>query len=161
MKEALFLEKSIVKSVIDPVNLGTAANTGARIDMSKLKRLTFILVLAGSGNTSAHSIALKQHTLASGGTTAALSVDNPYFHKIGAATSFTKVSPTVAADTYDLHAVIGDAAGVVVFEVLQEQLSEGYGFVSLDIADVGTTHLGAVIAIGHEVTEAPIYSKVV
>lgn len=160
MKEALFLEHSLPKTIIGNVDLNTGANTGERFDMQKFKRVVFLIQLAAGTTTSAHSIALKQHTVASAGTPAALSVDNPYFHKIGAATLFTKVAPSVAADTYDLHALLSNSVAIVAFEVLQEQLTEGYRYVSLDIADTGGAQLGSVIAIGFNGTEAPVYGKV-
>lgn len=161
MKEQFLLEQVIAKKIIGPVDLDTAANTGARVDMQKFKRVTFIINLGAGTTTTTHSIALKQHSVASGGSPAALSVDNPYFHKIGAATEFTKVSPTSAADTYDLHALLANNASLVVFEVLQEQLTDGNRYVSLDIADTGGAQLGSVIAIGHNATEKPAYAKAV
>ena len=36
--EALLLESKIAKTVIAPVDLNTAANTGLRVDMKNLKR---------------------------------------------------------------------------------------------------------------------------
>lgn len=161
MEENYLLEDSIPKTIISPIDLNAGANTGGRFDMQKFKRVTFICVLAAGTTTTTHSIALKQHTVSTAGTPAALSVDNPYFHKIGAATSFTKVTPVAAADTYDLHSALADSASIVVFEVLQENLTDGYRYVSLDIADTGGAQLGSVIAIGHNATELPTYSKVV
>ena len=161
MKEAYLLEKSIPKTIIAPVDLNTAANTGGRFDMQKFKRVSFICILAAGTSTTTHSFALKQHTVASAGTPAVLSVSNPYFYKKAAETSFTKVSPSSAADTYDLHTLLADNVAIVVFEVLQEQLTDGYRWASIDIADAGGAQLGTVIAIGHNGTENPCYSKVV
>lgn len=161
MKEAFLLEQAIAKTIVLPVDLNTADNTGLRVDMQKFKRVTFIAILAAGTTTAAHSFALKQHTVASSGTPIALSVDNPYFHKIGAATSFTKVQPTVAADTYDLHSLLSNSVAIVVFEVLAEQLTDGYRYVSLDLADVGGSQLGTILALGHNGSELPAYSKVV
>ncbi len=158
--ENLFLEKKIVKKIIGPVDLNDAANTGARVDMKDVERVASVINVGAGTTTASHSIALKQHTVASGGTPAALSVDNPYFHKIGAATEFTKVVPGSAADTYDLHALLANSASLVVFEVLAEQLTDGYRWVSLDIADVGGAQLGDVIAIVKP-KSAPAYSKAV
>lgn len=158
--EAFLLEKKIVKSIIGPVDLNTAANTGLRVDMKNLKRVSFICILGAGTSSSAHGFALKQHSVASAGTPVALSVGNPYFHKIAAATSFTEVSPSAAADTYDLHSILGDDIAIVVFEVLAEQLSEGNRYVSLDITDSGGAQLGSVIAIGDS-EFAPAYSQVV
>lgn len=159
--EKFLVEKYLPKTIISPVDLNTAANTGGRVDMQHIKRVTFLCILAAGTTTTTHSFALKQHTVASSGTPAVLSVDNPYYHKIGAATSFTKVQPDAAADTYDLHSLLSDSASIVVFEVLAEQLDRagGYRYVSLDVADTGGAQVGTVIALADH-SFAPAYANV-
>lgn len=159
MKEQLLMEQMIPKVIIEPVDLNAGANTGARFDMAKFKRVTFLIVAAAGTAPTNHSVALKQHTVAAAGVPAALSVDNPWFHKVDAATVFTKVVPGAKADTFDIDAIVGDTKFVAAFEVLQEDLTEGYRYVSLDIADVGGAQIGTVIAIGHNGTELPAYAK--
>lgn len=158
--EALLLEKKIAKVSTAPVDLNTAANTGARFDIRNCNRVTFIAILAAGSSTSAHTFTLKQHDAASSGNSYDLEVDNPYFHKIGAATSFTKVSPTVAAAAYNLHSLLGDSASIVVFEVLAEQLRSDCRWVSMDITDAGGAQLGCAIALGDS-EFAPAYDQVV
>ena len=158
--EAFLLESKIAKTIIAPVDLNTADNTGLRVDMKNLKRCTFIAILAAGTTTAAHLFTLQQHTVASAGTPADLSVDSPYFHKIGAATKFTKVQPAAAAAAYDLHTLLSNSASIVVFEVLAEQLTDGYRYVSLDIADSGGAQLGTVIALG-DAEFKPAYAEVV
>ncbi len=158
--EKFLAEKLIPKTIIAPVDLNTAANTGLRVDMKNLKRCTFIAILAAGTTTAAHSFALKQHTVGSAGTPAALSVANPYYHKIAAATEFTKVEVDTAADTFDLHSILANDVAIVVFEVLAENLTDGYRWVSLDIADAGGSQLGTVIALGDS-EFAPAYDLAV
>lgn len=155
-----FAENKVVKSVVGPVDLNTAAVTGARVNIAKAKRVTFICTVGAGTSTSAHSFTLKQHDAASSGTSADLSVDNPYFHKIGAATSFTKVVPGASAAAYDLHSILADSASIVIFEVLAEQLTAGYGWVSVDTGDTGGAQLGSVIALV-DVDFKPAYDKIV
>lgn len=160
--EAFLMEKETAKAVIGPVDLNSAANTGARVDMLKFKRVTFIVALNTGTATSAHLHTLKQHTAASGGTTQNLSVDNPYFHKIAAATEFTKVDPAgVAAAAYDLHALVANNKYIAVFEVLQEQLAEGYRWVSLDMPVTGGAQVGTVLAICGDAVAKPTYGTAV
>ena len=132
------MEKMNMKTV----GLGDGhALTGARISMKDAKRVTFA-VLVGAGNTeTAFAVGLRQHNAASAGTSTALSVANKYFTKIAAATLFTAVEPTVAADSYNLHADFADNVGVVVFEVLAADLDHvnGYDWVSVDVSGAGTT----------------------
>lgn len=158
--ERFLMEKAILKQVVVPVDLNTADNTGLRVDMKNLKRCTFIVMLAAGTTTTAHTFNLKQHNVASAGTPAVLSVLNPYFHKIGAATIFTKVDPPAAADSYDLHALLSNSASIVVFEVLAENLTDGYRWVSLDMLDAGGAQLGSVIALG-DTEFNPGYKEVV
>lgn len=158
--EKFLAEKQIPKTIIAPIDLNAGANTGNRVDMKHCKRVAFIISLAAGTTTTTHSIALKQHSVASAGTPSVLSVDNPYYHKIGAATEFTKVQPGSAADTYDLHALLADSASIVVFEVLAEQLTDGQRWVSLDIADAGGVQIGSVVALGDS-EFAPAYAQAV
>lgn len=158
MKECFLAEKALPKVIIGNVDLNTAANTGLRIDIKQFERVSFIITLAAGTTTTTHSIALKQHTVATSGTPLALAVSNPYFHKIGAALKFTKVDVTTDTDTYDLHTLLGDSASIVIFEVLPEQLTQGYRWVSLDIADAGGSQLGSVLAIGHNCKMNPAYA---
>ncbi len=158
--EKFLAEDKVLKAVVGPVDLNTAAVTGARVNIAKATRVAFVVVLGAGTSTTTHGFTLKQHTAASSGTSADLSVDNPYFHKIGAATYFTKVSPSSAAAAYDLHTLLADSASIVVFEVLAEQLTDGYGWVSVDTADSGGAQLGVVLALV-DTDFLPAYSAVV
>ncbi len=158
--EKFLAEKFIPKTIIAPVDLNTADNTGLRVDMRNATRCTFIAILAAGTTTAAHLFTLKQHTVTSAGTPADLSVDNPYYYKKASETVFTKVVPVAAAAAYDLHTLLSNNVAIVVFEVLASQLTDGYRWVSLDIADTGGAQLGNVIAI-LETEFAPSYDKAV
>lgn len=161
--EKFLLEKFVPKQVVGPVDLNTAAVTGNRVDMKNAQRVTFLIALGAGTTTTTHGFTLRQHNAASAGTSKDLSVANPYYHKIGAATKFTKVDPAgVAAAVYDLHALLGDAVALVAFEVLAEDLDRSLDFewVSLDTADSGGAQLGSVVAhVCHDL--APAYAVVV
>lgn len=158
--EAFFLEKYNLKQIVLPVDLNTAANPGARISMKNARRITFVVNMGDSTAASTLSAALKQHNAASSGTTKALSVANPYYHKLGAATKFTKVEPGSAADTYDLAALFAGDEGIAVFEVLAEDLdtNNGFAWCTIDIADAGAAKVGAVMAIVEPIRK-PAYSQ--
>lgn len=154
------MEKATVKAIIGPVDLNDAANTGLRVDMSKCKRVTFVVVAAAGTTPSAHTATLKQYDAASSGNSADLSVENPYFHKVDAATVFTKVVPGAAAAAFDIDTTVGDTKFIAVFEVLAEQLTDGYRWVGLNLSDAGGAQLGAVIAICHGM-DKPAYGTAV
>ena len=160
--EKFLMEKMIAKGVVGPVDLDAAAVTGARVSMKNAKRVTFVAFLGAGTATAAHLFTLRQHDAASAGNSKDLEVANPYFHKIGAATVFTKVAPTSAAAAYDLHALLANSVALVVFEVLAEDLdiANDYAWVSLNTADTGGAQLGAVIALVDH-SFAPAYDKAV
>lgn len=162
MKNAFLMEKQTLKQVVGPVDLNTAAVTGNRVSMKNATRVAFIIALGAGTSTSAQTFTLRQHDAASAGNSKDLSVDNPYYHKIAAATSFTKVQPGSAAAAYALHASLADDVAIVVFEVLAENLdiANGYAWVSVDTADSGGAQLGSIVAVVDEAL-LPAYDKVV
>ncbi len=160
--EKFLMESHQPKQVAGPVDLNTAAVTGGRVSMKNARRCAFVIQLAAGTTTTTHGFTLRQHDAASAGNSKDLSVANPYYHKIGAATVFTKVEPGSAAAAYDLHALVADDVAVVVMEVLAEDLdrANNYAWVSLDIADTGGAQLGSVVAIVDNML-LPAYDKAV
>lgn len=159
--EKLFMEKCTVKSAISPVDLNDGANTGNRIDMSKCRRVTFVFDVKAGTTPSSHTVSFQQHTVASSGTPANLSIDNPYFHKLDTATEFTKVVPGAAASSFDIDTLVGDAKFMAVFEVKAEDLTDGYRWVSCNLTDAGGAQLGACLAICHDMKDEPAYGTAV
>lgn len=159
--EAFLMEKANIKVIADPVDFNTAAVTGARVAMKGSERIAFVCIVNSGTSVTAREFALKQHNAASSGTTKALEVTNAYYHKVGAATSFTKVIPDAAEDTYDLLALIGDSKAVVVFEVLAEDLDveNNFNYVSINAADSGAASIGTILAICHGPGSTPAYSN--
>ncbi len=145
--EAFLMEKSTVKAIVGPVDLDTGANTGLRVDMSKCRRVSFICILAAGTTPSSHTFTLYQHTVGSSGSPIVLATANPYYHKLDTATEFTKVEPVAAASAYNLDSIFVDAKGIVVFEVLAEELTAGYRWASIDLTDSGGAQLGTVLAV--------------
>lgn len=160
--EKFLMERSVVKGVVGPVDLNTAAVTGARVNMKNAKRIAFVCHLGAGSSTTTHTFTLRQHDAASAGNSKDLSVSNPYFHKIGAATSFTKVQPGSAAAAYDLHSILADSASIVAFEVLAEDLdvANDYAWASVDTADSGGAQLGSIVAHVEHMLH-PAYGKIV
>ena len=158
MKEALGLEKLGIK-VLGFADANAAAITGERIDMQKFKRVTF-LVMAVAGTTILdHTVSFQQHTVASGGSPLALALASPYFHKIDAATVFTRVDPVAAAASFDLLSLLGDTKFVVAFEVLSEELAAGYRWASLNLGDSGAAQFTQILAVGHNPVDGPVYTQ--
>lgn len=147
MKNEFFAESKGLKQAILPVDLDTAQN-GARISLKDGDRLAIVLQL-GASLASTIVVSLQQHNAATGGTSKALEIDNPYYHKAGVNTSFTKVEPVALASSFTLTPVFATASGVVVFEVLAEDLDVNGGFshVSVNVADTTTAKIGAAVYV--------------
>jgi hypothetical protein len=147
-KEAFFMELHNAKLVNAPVDLNTAAVTGERVSMKNAKRITFLILLASSTG-AVLTFNLKQHNAGSGGTTKTLSTTNPYYHKLGTATKFTKVEPGAASDAIDLTTLAAADGGIVAVEVLAEDLDVNNNFthVSINSTDTNAAKIGAVVAI--------------
>lgn len=157
MNQFLMETKQIV-AAMDPVDLNTAAITGARVKLAKFDRAT-ILIALGDSTAATVEFTLKQHNAASGGTTKDLSLVNPYYKKAGAATVFTKVEPTTAAAVYDLSSDFAGEPGLVAFEVLSDQLDVEGGFywISLNIADSAAAKIGSALYILGDERYKPAY----
>ena len=149
--EAFLMEKANAKVIIGPVDLNTAAVTGARFPVNGYNRISFLIAVAAGTTILSRTFTLRQHNAASSGTSKDLSGTNPYYHKVNAAAVFTKVEPTVAAAAYDFLTLVGDNKALIVLEVLAEDLDVNgdFNYVSVDSADSGAASLGMVLAVGH------------
>lgn len=154
----LFLEESIVKAAGVPVDMNAAAFAGERINLKHGCKVAIVCHM-GDSVGAAVNFTLKQHDAATAGTTKDLSVANVYFTKAGAATSFTKVEPTVAAAAYNLAADFAAQEGIVVFEVLESDLdiNNGFNHVSIIADDSGAAKLLSVLYVIDEAYVKPAY----
>jgi len=156
-----FAESNGLKVAIAPVDMNTAAITGARIKMDKGHRVAVVIQM-GSSTAAVTEFTLRQHNAASSGTSKDLVVDNAYYYKAGAATSFTKVEPSVAAALVDASAVFAADAGILVLEVLADQLdtNNGFAWFSVDVADSTAAKLIAAQFVVCEPAYQPAYLEV-
>jgi hypothetical protein len=159
MKNGQFMEYSNVKAGV-PADLNGAAVTGPRVSLKENDSVTFIVNL-GDSVAAVTDFTLRQHDAATAGNSKDLEVSVPYYKKVGAATSFTKVETTVAAANYDLSADFADSEGIVVFEVASEDLDVNGDFthVSLDIADSTAAKICSVVHVLSEPSFKPAYSR--
>jgi len=138
-----------ISAGISPVNLATAANTGKRVSLRNAGGVT-IVVFKGAGTAAEDpSFTLKQHTAASGGTSANLAAITYYFVKQEATLdgdeTWSKVTQAASA-TVTGNGTSAEEEAIYVFEVDAAQLDANYTHVSLDIADVGTnSQIGGVL----------------
>ena len=159
-KQLLF--NNNIKQAHAPVDLNAAAITGARVAIGKGEKIAIVCSM-GTSTAATVQFSLKQHTAASGGSSKALATANKYYHKAGAATVFTEVEPSVAADTFDVSSIFAADGGLIVFEVYAPELdtNEGYTHFSFDIADAGAAKIGATNYILMNADKCPAYSEAI
>jgi hypothetical protein len=143
--EQFLAEQKGIKVGAAPASMTGTPIAGARINMKELKRVAIVCQFAASA-AAVLTASLKQHNAASGGTTKELEVTNAYYHKVGSDTKFTKVDVSVAEDEYDLSAIVANNVGIVVFEVLEEDLdvNNNFSHVSVNLVGDATARIIAV-----------------
>lgn len=152
----------IVPAIV-PVNLNTGANTGFRVHMKDCRAVA-IVVFASIG-TAASDLALdvQEASAATGGTIQDLDVVTKYYIKdalsLAASTTWAEVSQSATSEIADTGGAGTSAehSQIVVVEVRAEQLSDGFGWVSVNIPQPGATKLGCAFYIrsGLEVMRKP------
>jgi hypothetical protein len=159
MYNKAFFDLHTVKPAFYPVDLNAAAITGERIGLINGQKVTVIVTLADSLTGGAVDITLKQHTAASAGSSKVLSVARPYYTKVGAATKFTKVEPTVAASNYVFSSAFDTDPGQIAFEIESQDLDRdnAYTHFSIDLADGAVARIASAIYILSEVRSGPAY----
>lgn len=142
-----------------PVDMNTAAFVGSRIAMKEGERLA-ILVNMDTSLAAVVEFTLKQHNAAAAGTSKDLATTTPYFKKIGAATSFTKVELASPTSNFVLSADLAAAKGVVVFEVLASELDVNgdFNYVSIEALDSTAAKLMGVTYVLRNCKHTPPYS---
>jgi hypothetical protein len=152
-------------SVVVPVaDLAAGAQTGHRIHLKNYGGVAFVVYMgAVSAGTDTFVPDVQQHTAASGGTSSDLDVVTTWYHKSEATLdgdeTWTKVTQSAASEISLTGATYAGLQMILVAEVLAEQLSDGYEWVSVDMADPGAggTRAGGILAIlfNLEVQRAP------
>lgn len=137
---------------IAPVDLATAANTGDRVHMKNYDGIAFVGYLNTGTAGEAVTFDVQEHDAKTAGNSADLDVVATYYYKeeadLDGDETWTKATQTAASEVTD--ADWDDANQVlVVFEVNADQLSAGYEWVSVNVADPGTAHVGCVLGIGY------------
>lgn len=133
-----------------PVDLTTAAVTGNRVSLRDAGGVTIVAFKDIGAAGEDPTFTLKEHDAASGGTSQNLAVIDSFYQKADATDlsgdeKWTRTTQTAAATVTD--ATWGEKELILVIEVDSTQLSDGFGWVSLDVSDPGATagQLGCVL----------------
>lgn len=144
-----------------PVDLATAGFTGKRISMHDCSGIDIVLIYAAGTDGDDPVPSLQQHTAASSGTTADLTTMSVIYRKAETALdndeSWTKTTQTAAAI---MTAVADDAQKqkIYVIHVAATSLSDGYGWISVNQADLSNNAqlaAGIYLKVGLNVQRTP------
>ena len=126
-----------------PADAVAGAITGKRIRLRGAGGVTFIVVQAtDAGTTDDLAVDLQEHNAASGGTSQDLDIVTDYYHQfettLDGDETWTKVTQTAASE---ITAIAGTAEteNVLIIEVGEDQLSDNFDWISLNIPDLGAT----------------------
>lgn len=157
MKNAYLAEAKGMKQAFAPADLNGGATTGARIGLKNGSRVA-VVVDMGSSTGASVNFTLRQHDAASSGNSKDLEVANPYYHKVDGDTKFTKIEPSTESASYDLSSLFAADGGLVVFEVVEDQLDtdNGFAWFSLDVGDPGAAKVFAAAYV-MEADKEPAY----
>ncbi len=142
-----------IGSVIVPIDLQDGTNTGHRIHMQNYGAITFVAYIGIGTAAQAPTFDLQEANALTGGTSQDLDIVDEYWQKEEAVLdgdeTWARVTQTAASEVTD--ADWDDANQVLVaFTVRAEQLSDTYEWVSVNVAQPGTAHIGCVFAIMHD-----------
>lgn len=126
-----------------PVDLTTAGATGLRVNFRNARSIIFVVDLAAAASgTEDVVLTLKEHTLSASGTTQNLATIKTTWIKSATTLAGTEswVAQTQAAGATVTLAGATYAAKQVkaAIQVRADELDDGFGYVSLSVADPGT-----------------------
>lgn len=137
-------------------DLAAGANTGNRFHLRNYETVAIVLNKGvASAGTDDVVITLQEHNANTGGTSQNLAVVTEYFYKRHATSladiAWTRVTQSAGATVTLTGATYATLKAAVVFEVEAASLSDGFQWVSVNIADPGSggTIPGAVLYVAH------------
>lgn len=143
-----------IQTGLAPYDTNAGAGTGLRIHMKDLGGVTIVFYKGAGTGTDVPVLTFQQHTVSSSGSPANLAIIDHWYQK--SATTLTG-SETWSKQTQAASQTVtltGEATkqGIYVFEIEAASLSDGYQWVSVNIADTGSAgaQLGSVLYLGRD-----------
>jgi hypothetical protein len=134
-----------------------SAQTGKRVSLAHAAGCTIVVIKAAGTAGDDHSYALQQHTAYTSGTSADLNAIATYFVKqettLDNDESWERFTQTADDDVADAGAAgtSAEQQQIIVFEVDAAQLSDGYGWISLNSGGEGSNaQLSTCIYLLHD-----------
>lgn len=134
---------------IAPVDLAAGATTGNRVHLKNCGGLAVVLYKEAGAASEPPILTFQEHNVVSAGTPQTLDVDHYYVKSeatLDGDETWTLVED-VAAGAVTLTG-LSDLQAIVVFEIEASSLSDGYEWVSVNIADITTAgQIGGVLYV--------------
>jgi len=126
-----------------PVDLNTAGATGLRACLKNAQSCIFLVNIAASGGTEDLVFTLKEHTASSSGTTTNFANVTTYWLKsattLAGTESWVKQTQAASATITVAGATYGAKQVILAVQVNAKDLDDTYDYVSLSVADPGST----------------------
>lgn len=123
-----------------PVDMQTAANTGKRVSLRNCDGVDIVLVKAAGTAAQDPVLTLNEHTASTGGTSQVLAALTRRYQKqettLDGDEQWTLATQT-AASTMTLDGTSAESEGIYVIPLEASALSDGFDYISVDVADVG------------------------
>lgn len=134
-----------------PVDMQTATNTGKRVSLRHADGVDIVL-FKGAGTAGQDPvITLNEHDASTGGTSQVLAALTKRYQKqettLDGDETWSKVTQA-AASTMTLDGTSAETEGIYVIPLEAADLSDGFDYISVDVADVGgNAQLGCVLYV--------------
>lgn len=133
-----------------PVDLSAAAVTGLRCNVRDFQNINLLVVKGAASSGTDPALTFNQWTVQTGGSAAAYNPDH-FYQKAAATVANTETWSKVAVSTTNGQVTLtGEQGhqGLYLFEINVKDLTDGYDYVSVDVAKAGTVaQLGAILYI--------------
>jgi hypothetical protein len=142
-----------------PVDTQSGAITGKRIFIGDCGGITFLVNKAAGTANDDPVFTVKQYTAYTGGTTADLAVVTYWYAKqettLDNDEAWTKTTQAAGA-TVTGNGTSAESQMLIVIEVDAAQLTDGYAWVGLDLADTGSAgaQLASAVYIKHDLASS-------
>jgi hypothetical protein len=139
-----------ITNALSVVDLNTAANTGLLVNMKNAEVCSFVF-FGDAGTAGADLVfTLKEHDALTGGTSQDLATITEWFSKeettLDGDEAWTRVTQTAGA-TVTVTNTGADVEQIYVIEVKATSMSDGFKYLSLDLADASQAKIGGILAI--------------
>lgn len=140
---------------IVPIDLAAGANTGARVHMRNYGGIAICGYLNNGTAAEAPTFVVQEHDANTGGTSQDFDVVTKFYEKVDTAINGDEPWVEVTQTAGDITDADWDDANEVLFvaEIDAAALSDGFEWISVNVADPGTAHIGCVFYVMYDLKE--------